>query len=257
VLLLMRERTDVAARDGAYRAAVAPSSLILAHRGANHAAPENTLPAFAAARSHGADGVELDVRRSADGELVIRHDAAIEGFGLIGERSFAELRGAHPEVPTLAEALDVLEGMLVNIEVKCLPTEPDADPGYEVAAATARLVLARGLAASVIVSSFDIGAVDAVRAIDATIPTAWLTVGLPIADAVRVAAERGHPWLHPDRAQATKDPAGAVLAARAAGVRLDVWTVNEPEELRMLADAGFDAVITDVPDIARRALAGD
>jgi glycerophosphoryl diester phosphodiesterase len=233
-----------------------PEPLVLAHRGANREAPENTLAAFAAARRLGAAGVELDVRRTADGELVIRHDAAIEGFGVLRDRSLAELRAAHPEVPTLAEALDVLDGLLVNIEVKCLPTEPDADPDHEVAGAVAALVVARGLAASVVVSSFDLAAVDAVRSLAGSIPTAWLTVGVPVSDAAAVAAEHGHAWLHPDRVQAARDPVGAVRAAHGAGVRLDVWTVNDPDEVRALRDAGVDALITDVPDVARRALAG-
>ena len=57
--------------------------LVLGHRGASHACPENTLAAFAQARAFGADGVELDVRRTADDRLVVHHDPHVDGFGLI------------------------------------------------------------------------------------------------------------------------------------------------------------------------------
>src|SRR4051794_26258624 len=112
---------------------MADRPLVLGHRGASHARPENTLAAFAKAREFGADGVELDVRRSADGQLVVHHDPQVEGFGIIYEHDFATLRTARPDVPTLAEALGACAGMIVNVEVKCLPWEPDADtPEHEV-----------------------------------------------------------------------------------------------------------------------------
>src|SRR3989442_171546 len=82
---------------------------------------ENTLEAFTAARSLGADGVELDIHRSADGALVVHHDAAAPGLGVLAEHSLAEIRAVIPSVPTLDEALDTCAGMFVNVEVKNLP----------------------------------------------------------------------------------------------------------------------------------------
>ena len=70
--------------------------LVFGHRGASAAAPENTVEAFSKARALGADGVELDVRRSADGVLMVHHDAEIAGLGALVERSFAEVRAARP-----------------------------------------------------------------------------------------------------------------------------------------------------------------
>ncbi len=64
-------------------------------------APENTLEAFVAARALGADGVELDVHRTADGALVVHHDADARGVGVLAERTEAEIRAARPEIPTL------------------------------------------------------------------------------------------------------------------------------------------------------------
>src|ERR1700687_3544713 len=102
--------------------------LVLAHRGACRRAPENTLDAFRVARDLGADGVELDVRRTRDGVLVLSHDPVIDGFGLLVEHPFERRRARVPSVPTLEEAFDALAGMLVNVEIKCFPIEPDADP---------------------------------------------------------------------------------------------------------------------------------
>jgi glycerophosphoryl diester phosphodiesterase len=94
-----------------------------------------------------------------------------------------------------------------------------------------------------------------VRTLDTRIPTAWLTSGLALETTVPIAAARGHAWLHPDRS--TMNGAAAVAAvadAAANGVRLDVWTVDTPHEIAALASAGVDAIITNVPDVARTVL---
>jgi len=229
--------------------------LVLGHRGASRRARENTLEAFLLARELGADGVELDVRRSADGVLVVHHDPALDGLGVLAERPFDELRRAAPWIPTLAESLDVLDGVLVNVEVKCLPHEPDADPAHEVARAVVEEIHRRDLASHVIVSSFWLETVDAVRGLDREIATAWLTGGQAPAAAAPVAAAHGHGWLNPDTDSVLADaPDAALRAAHDAGVRVGVWTVDDPEEVRRLADAGVDAVITNVPDVAIAAI---
>src|SRR4051812_33810066 len=86
---------------------------VIAHRGASKAERENTLGAFRRARAMGADAVELDVRRTVDGVLVVHHDPLP-----------AELT---PHVPTLGDALDACTGMWVNVEIKNDPDEPDFD----------------------------------------------------------------------------------------------------------------------------------
>jgi glycerophosphoryl diester phosphodiesterase len=231
--------------------------LVLGHRGASRAQPENTLAAFAHARDLCADGVELDARRTEDGRLVVHHDPVVEGFGLIVEREFTELRAAHPEIPTLAEALETCAGMLVNVEIKCLPWEPDADtPDRFVVHAVADLIRAAELVrvSDVIVSSFDLGAIDASRAFAPEIATGWLTSGQEVAVAAAIAAEHGHAWLNPDRAAALRASPEAIADAQRSGLRINVWTVDEPGEITVLAAAGVDAIITDVPDVALDAL---
>jgi glycerophosphoryl diester phosphodiesterase len=228
--------------------------LVLGHRGASRRAPENTLAAFATARALGADGVELDVRRTADGVAVLSHDAALDDYGLLRERPFAQLRAARPDVPTLDEALAQLSGLLVNIEMKCLPWDPDPDPDGEVPALVLASIVAAGAHETVIVSSFDLGALGSMRALDARIPTAWLTHRQEVAKATPLAVERGVAWLHPDRNAVFADVDASVQLVHDAGLRIDVWTVNEPDDVRALAAAGADALITDVPDVALAAL---
>jgi glycerophosphoryl diester phosphodiesterase len=237
---------------------MATRPLVLAHRGACRRAAENTIEAFRLAAALGADGVELDARRTADGVIVVSHDPVIEGFGLLVEHPFATLRAEVPSVPTLEEAFTALTeelDLLVNVEIKCFPTEPDADPERVVVRSVLEMVAGRNLYEKVIVSSFELDAIDLARTLDAGVTTAWLTSGLDTATTVPIAAARGHAWLHPDRA--TMSGAAAVAAVRDAaanGVRLDVWTVDAPHEIAALAGAGVDAIITNVPDVARSIL---
>jgi glycerophosphoryl diester phosphodiesterase len=229
---------------------------VLAHRGASAVAPENTLEAFVAASALGADGVELDVHRTADGGLVVHHDAGTRGLGVLAERSEAEIRAARPEIPTLEEVLDACAGMLVNVEVKNLPGDADYDPGEVVAAGVVGLLAERGWQDDVLVSSFNLESADRVRELDGSIPTGFLTlVGMDPVDAVDIAHAHGHGAVHPDVRALVGEAAGATVGrAHELGMTVNVWTVNGEDELRRLAAAGVDAVITDVPDVARRVL---
>ena len=229
---------------------------ILAHRGASRVAPENTLAAFVEAANLGADGVELDVHHSADGVPVVHHDATAPGIGVLAGHSAAEIRRVLPSAPTLAEALDACAGMLVNVEVKNLPGDADYDPEERAAVAVVDLLHSRGGRDDVLVSSFSLASIDRVRGLDATIPTALLTlVGFDPLDGAVVAADRGHAAIHPD-VRSIVGPVAAALADRARefGMTVNAWTVNHASEIRRLAAAGIDGVITDVPDVARAAL---
>jgi len=221
--------------------------LVLGHRGASAAAPENTIAAFSKARALGSDGVELDVRRTADGVLIVHHDQQISELGPIVERSFAEIRTAHPSVPTFEEALAALVGLVVNAEVKCLPWEIDADRDGTVMRATIdALSMHIGTA---IVSSFDLAAVDLARAYAPDMPTAWLTHGQEVPSAASVAFEHGHRWLNPDAVSAVATGAEGIDAAHTTGVRVGVWTVDDPDDVRTLVAADVDMLISNVPDL--------
>jgi len=230
--------------------------LVLAHRGARRVAPENTLAAFAAARAQGADGIELDVRTTRDGEMVVHHDGAPSGGPVIADTPFADLRAAWPAIPTLAEALDEGRGMLVNVEIKNLPWEPGFDADERTADAVVDLLADRGHADRVIVSSFNLPSVDRIRERLPDLDTALLfTRSAAFEQMIAVAVERGHRALHPEVRGLDAD-AGAdwLAAAHAAGLAVNVWTVNDTADVLRLAGFGVDGLVTDVPDVTLAAL---
>ena len=220
---------------------------VLAHRGASAAEPENTIAAFAAARRLGADGVELDVRRTADGALAVHHDAHLADGRALVDLGRADLP-AH--VPLLEKALAACSPLLVNVEIKNLPMDPDYDEDDQVAAAVVDLLRRTSVPGGVIVSSFNLRTIDRVRDLDPSIPTAWLVMaaGPEVLDRC---VRHGHHVLHPFHAGL--DP-GAIAAAHDAGVEVNTWTVDDPDRIRALADAGVDAIVTNVPDVALSAL---
>jgi glycerophosphoryl diester phosphodiesterase len=232
--------------------------LVLAHRGARRDAPENTLPAFTLALAQGADGVELDVHRTADGGLVVHHDADARRLGVLAGRTLADIRAARPDIPTLDDTLDACAGAVVNIEIKNFPGDGDFDPEDTVADLVVACLGRRG-GDEVIVSSSNLATVDRVRALDASVPTGFLIRhGLDPLAALTLCHERGHGALHPFMKLLKGDAASEVVArARELGVHVNVWTVNDEREIRRLAGAGVDGVITDVPAIAARVVSPD
>ena len=214
---------------------------IFGHRGApGPGTVENTLESFAEARRQGADGVELDVRSSRDGLLVVHHDLVPDPLP--------------PWVPTLEDALDACAGLVVNVEVKNLPGEPDFDPSERVARAVAEMVGGRLGHPRVVVSSFNLMAVDAVRDVDPAIPTGWLTLeAFDQIAAAETAAERGHTAVHPHEGAVT---GGLVAAAHALGLSVTTWTVDDPDRMRQVVADGVDGLITNVPAVAVATLRG-
>jgi len=225
--------------------------LVIAHRGASADHPENTVEAFHGAREQGADWVELDVRRSGDGVLVVHHDAHLADGRLVRELPADELPG---HIPSLAEAFEAADGLGVNIEIKSLPGEPDRDDVDLVVEAVVGLAAAYRPPEMVLVSSFDIGAVDRVRAIDPGLPTGWLVVERLGTHLVldRVVAH-GHGVVNP--LDELIDEA-LVADARARGLRVVAWTVDDPERMADLARWGVDGIITNTPSVARSVVDG-
>jgi glycerophosphoryl diester phosphodiesterase len=233
-----------------------PPTGVWAHRGARRQAPENTVAAFRLARRLGADGVELDARRTADGAVVVHHDPAADPVGVLARSPLAALRAALPELATLDEVLDASAGGVANVELKNLPGEADYDPEDRLAGLVAATLARRGHRDDVLVSSFNLGILDRYRAIDPRTPTGLLTVwNVDVDAALTRVVERGHAALHPHVASFRGRKAAAITArAHERGVRVHVWTVNQPARVRRLAAVGVDAVVTDVPDVALRAL---
>ena len=203
---------------------------------------ENTIDAFAEARRRGADGVELDVRLTADGALAVHHDAEVPGLGPVSELVVARLPG---HVPLLGDVLAACEGMVVNVEIKNAPYDPGYDPGQAVAALTAEAIDDAGWSDRVIVSSFQAETLVAVGAADPTLALGelWPLVvpGDPRA-ALDRAAEAGWRAVHPFVSSVTRE---LVDAAHEQGLAVNVWTVNARDDMVALVDMGADALITD------------
>ena len=254
-----------------------PLPRILGHRGARLLAPENTLPGFRAAISEGADGVELDVRRTADQVLVCLHDAGLgrttNGRGPVREHTLAEVRrldaGGSPRrnghhggqesirVPTLTEALDSLpSSALVDVEVKCRGQGPDGPA--QVADLLAATLEGRPDRDRVLVSSFSrklvAAAVPALEGISVGLISSAL---VPLGRALRGAELCGCSVLAA-QASAYFGPMAKLAAARAvdAGFQLLAWTVDDPETARRLAHLGVGVIVSDRPGELRRALDG-
>jgi glycerophosphoryl diester phosphodiesterase len=215
---------------------------IFGHRGASAAEPENTVAAFRRAAEMGADGVELDVRRHESGILAVAHDAVL-GTTL------------DPSVPSLAEALDACAGMTVNVEIKNYPRDVDFDETESLADRVVELLHERGGADDVFVSSFGLACIDRVRALDDSISTAFLVTHAPDDDVIGRIIDRtrrnGHGGVNPHHAGVTPH---LVELAHAAGLTVNVWTVDDPDRMRYLRDLGVDSLITNVPDVALRIL---
>jgi len=233
---------------------------VIAHRGASAQAPENTLAAFRRALALGVDGVELDVHLSADGEPVVLHDSAVDrttdGTGLVRDMTLAALRRldagrwfgeafAGERIPTLAEALEVLRGVRVIVEIK-------NGPIYYPKIADRVVAVVRAIGhPAVTFSSFDHPALLEVRRVDPAAETAVLFMGRPV-DPVALAVAAGARRLHAHWMWVTAD---VVAAVHRAGLAVEVWPVDDPVPMAHLAALGVDGIITSHPDRLQAVLA--
>jgi glycerophosphoryl diester phosphodiesterase len=228
-------------------------------------ADENRIRAFEIARTVGADGVELDVRRSYDGHLPVWHDPALPDGRALLSTPWDELR---QNVDELDAVLDVAFGtdlpgapslQLVNVEIKNQPGEDDYEDPTAVAGGGFATTVADRLAtrpttqhSKLVASCFDPTTLAAVRRrLDEVAPqirTGWLVwLVTEVAQAVELTLEGGHAALHPHHAMVTPE---LVDAAHEADLTVNCWTCNDPDRIRWLADIGTDGIITDDPKAA-------
>lgn len=224
-------------------------TLVIAHRGASHHRPENTIEAFRHAAELGADGVELDVRRTADDRLVVVHDPVTADGHVVRRTPFRDLPD---EVPLLDDALDACAGMFVNIEIKNLRDEPDHDPTDWVAFRLTEVLARRGTPSRWLVSSFRRRTVAMSRRLLPSVRTAWLTTDLSD-ERISAAVAGGHAAVHPEVSSVTAD---RVAAAHAVGTAVNVWTCDDTDRMRELIAWGVDGICTNRPDLALAARGG-
>jgi glycerophosphoryl diester phosphodiesterase len=220
---------------------------IIAHRGASVAERENTLAAFRRAAQMGADAVELDVRRTADLQMAIHHDAHLEDGRLICEIPAADLPD---HVPLLPEALDACAGMWVNIEIKNWFEDPDYDESDRMAVAVTEHLAARGDDDRWLISSFTRHTIDACRTLRPTVRTAWLVTVVSDDKIDRIARELaggGHTAIHPWVETLSRH---CVEVCHAHGLAVNTWTCDDSARMAELLDWGIDGICTNVPDVA-------
>ncbi len=225
--------------------------LCIAHRGSSIAAPENTLAAFRLAVRERADMIETDLHLTRDAQVPLFHDSALDGRP-IGELRLAELRARLPSAPTLEEALDAVGAEIpFNLELKAWPDDRTLYAGLE------QRVLAelerRSLLDRTLFSSFYDAALERLRAAEPRARVGLLLARRSAADMFARAARLGAEALHPARTLVTRE---LVEEAHRSGFRVNVFTVDEPDDQRKLLDWGVDGIFTNVPAQLRAILDG-
>lgn len=235
-----------------HRSPVGPGPLIYAHRGDRSRADDNTIEAFTLAVDAGAHGIELDVRRTSDGVLVLSHDPQLADLPPLCRLAFEDLREARPDVPTLADALaHIPPHVFVNVEIKNALHEPDFDASRSIVEQAIDVVRRRDDPSRVLLSSFDPEAVRASSRRTGILRGLLITSGIPLDAAISLATELDVDAIHPPYATFAIDPDRAISMARRAGLAVVVWDANTRVEIEVAASAGVDVIITDDPAMAR------
>ena len=226
--------------------------LVFAHRGGGKIGPENTIVAFDRGLEAGADGLELDVRLSSDGVAVVHHDRLLDrttrATGPLAARTAAEL--AAFDVPTLRAVLERYPRRKLIVELK--------DASRDLARAVVDEVRRAGATEYVCLGSFSLAAMRAARAYDPRIATSAARIE------VRIALYRS--WIHlsPGRARyqvfQVPETSGTtrvvsprfIRLAHRAGMAVQVWTVDDPDDIRRLLEWRVDGIISDRPDVAAK-----
>jgi len=219
--------------------------LKIGHRGAKAYEPENTIRSFMKALELGVNAIELDVRRTKDGEIVVIHDAEVDrttnGKGLVSELTLSEIKQLSTDkgekIPTLEEALDFLDRRVkILIEIK--------EVGIE--GKVLDVVRGKGLEDNVIVISFHEEALRRIRELSDKVETGLIYVKHkdPIGAALSLKAQYLLPLYRFIRSAFVKK-------AHEKGLKIIAWTINTIEEAQEYANKGVDGIASDKPDILR------
>ena len=232
---------------------------IFAHRGASAYKPENTMPAFELAIQHQADGLELDVHMTKDGEIVVAHDLRLErvsnGKGRIPDHDLSELKAfnfgkrfpkcGHCTIPTLAEVYELVAdtNLEVNVELKTTeelyPTMPEK---------LLRLEKEYAMKGRVIYSSFNHYSLMALQQLDPSAEIGLLyDLGLvdPWVYANRLLADAIHPHYYVLMALPE-----TIAQCHKHGLKVNTWTVDDAKAMRFLLSHGVDILMTNRPSVA-------
>ncbi|WP_018659640.1 glycerophosphodiester phosphodiesterase [Allofustis seminis] len=231
---------------------------IYAHRGYSGRYLENTMEAFIAADLMQADGIELDVRLSLDGEVIVFHDATLSrtfqwrGFiskkpAHILQQIYTRKNGRTYHIPTLDDFLYwfAQTNLMVNIEFKA---DSAKDNGLE--AKTIQLLKDYDVCDRVFFSSFDEKALKRAKQLAPEI-AAGLLVKSASETTILKAADLALDFYHPSHRKLTKE---LVAFAHHHLLKVNAWTVNKPKNILRMAALGVDGIITDDPVRAKMVL---
>lgn len=235
----------------------------VAHRGASAECPENTLLAYQRAMEHGVDALEIDVHLTADGHLVVIHDASLErttsGQGRVAEKTLAEIEqldaGGGQHVPTLAEVIALVRATPVRL---CVEIKGDTElEGLSIAEAIVRFLQAEGFLGQAMLTSFSAPALLRAKALEPALPTMLdpspqdgsLTPRQICEQTLRAGANSlSFDFEHVNTA--------VVDEARRTGLALWPWAPCEPGDIRRMLDLGVPGLMTDRPDTLNQVLRG-
>jgi len=241
--------------------------LIFGHRGASAHAPENTISAFLLAVQQKADGIEFDVKLTRDGKVIVLHDQTLQrtttGQGNFKHYAFEDLQKLDAgvnfsanftgeKIPLLEEVLEAVSGKLgINIELTNYST-PNDDLIEQVAAVLKRF----GNSTGVMFSSFSWDNLKKVRRVCPDIPRGLLALPGIAGWLSRSPFNRNvpHDAIHPYYKNVTR---GMVKKVHHDLKKVNVWTVNDPVEIRRLTGFGVDMIMTDDPALAKSALGSE
>lgn len=236
---------------------------VIAHRGANRKAPQNTIPAFQTAIDEGTNGFETDVHLTRDYVPVICHnytiDATSDGVGEVSSYTLEEIRkfdfGSYfseefkgISLPTLDEFLELTaksSAEIINLELKC-----PRNGMRLLVEKTLESVKKFGCIDRILISSFSPEILKTVKEIDARCKTAFLyptsqiNVCRPMMNPFLTVKRIGCDVIHPNAIAVTER---VVRFAKKLGLKINVWTVNDKKTILRLLDLGVDGIITDMP----------
>jgi len=245
-----------------------PATLVAAHRGGAALWPENSLLAFRQALALGVDALEFDLHMTSDGELVVLHDPTLDrtttGTGPVRDLKLADLAGVRlktrdgavtdERIPTFAQLLELAAAAVELLpEIKVDANRQRYDSIEEKVLA---LLRARGLLARTTVQAFQVETIRRLRALEPKARTMLLVARGDVerdrarpAEAVRRARDLGATDLGMNHRLIDAD---VMAAARAAGIRVSAWTVNEEADILRMVDLGVDMVMSDRPDLVKK-----
>lgn len=245
---------------------------VIAHRGANKVAPQNTMPAFEKALEIGCDGFETDIHLTADGYPVICHNYTIDetsnGSGNVKEKTLEELRsydfGSYFDKKFEGTKLPILDEFLAlskegNIEIMNIEIKPPLDGDMSIVKKTIDAVKAYGLFDNLLISSFDPNVLIECKKVDPKCKTGYLYAPNKahfykqmVFGYVQYAKKLNVDYLHPHYFGVTKH---YVKKLHKNGIKVNVWTVDKPEVALKLLKYGVDGLITDLPDMCNALIA--